>query len=67
MPLHLLWVVSLRVHGDLFDFLHGEVSGLPEGADDDLWVHALLYERLALLEELTGQKYNTSRAVSNLS
>ena len=55
------------MHGDLFDFLHGEVRRLPEGADDNLWVDALLDERLTLLEELTGQKYNTSRTVSNLS
>ena len=55
------------MYSDLFDFLHGEVRGLPERPDDDLWVDALLDERLALLEELTGQKYNTSRTVSNLS
>ena len=54
------------MYGDLFDFLHSEMRRLPEGADDDLWVDALLDERLTLFEELTSQKYHTSCTISYL-
>ena len=43
-----------------------QMRGFTEGSHDDLRMDTIFYERLALLEEVTGQQHYAGRPVSHL-
>ena len=54
------------VDGDLLDLLKRERRGFADAARNDVRVHALLDELLALLEDLGRQQHDARGAVANL-
>ena len=53
-----LWVVHLDLDGNVLDLLEGQLCGLPQSPHDDLRMNVVLHKRLAVPQNLSGQKHH---------
>ena len=51
---------------DLFDLFKREGGGLADATGNDVWMHALFHELLALAQNLACQQHDTGGAIADL-